>query len=55
LCLSLIGWLQVNGFLHITIHTNDASNLLPIFTFLTVGAVIVYVILDNLQIITGNP
>ena len=49
LCLSLVGWLQVNGFLHITIHTNDASNLLPIFTFLTVGALIVYVILDNLQ------
>lgn len=49
LCLSLIGWLQVNGFLHITIRENDASNLLPIMIFLVAAALIVYVILDNQQ------
>ncbi len=49
LCLSLIGFLQANGSLHLTIHPQDASNLLPISIFLIVGGLIVYVILDNIQ------
>lgn len=49
LCLSLIGILQANGSLNLTIHTQDASNLLPISIFLMVGGLIVYVILDNIQ------
>ena len=49
LCLSLIGLLQANGYLHITVHTQDASNLVPIIIFISAGALIVYVILDTLQ------
>lgn len=47
LSLSTVGFMQANGSLHLTIHTNDARNLIPIIIFLVVGSLVVWVILDN--------
>jgi HD-GYP domain-containing protein (c-di-GMP phosphodiesterase class II) len=49
LSLAFIGYMQANGFLHLTIRMNDASNVVPIAIFLVASALIVYVILDHLQ------
>jgi hypothetical protein len=48
-CLTAVGILQANGQLHLTIHPDDARNLLPIIIFLITGSLIVWVILDNTQ------
>ena len=44
-----IGLMQQNGLLHLTIHINDSSNILPITIFLVASALIVWVILDNIE------
>jgi len=49
LCLSFVGVMQSQGNLHLTIHTNDAWNLVPISIFLVAGALVVWVILDGMQ------
>jgi len=49
LCLVFIGIQQQQGMLNLTIHLNDASNLAPIIIFLLAGALVVWVILDNME------
>ena len=47
--LLFIGYMQVHGYLHMSIHPNDASNLVPIIIFLVIGALVVWVIQDNMD------
>ena len=49
LSLGLVTVFQANGQINVTVRANDPSNLLPIGAFLVTAALIVWVILDNLD------
>jgi HD-GYP domain-containing protein (c-di-GMP phosphodiesterase class II) len=50
LCLTFVGVMQANGFLHPITHTLSPSNLLPISLFLISATLIAWSILHNLKI-----